>query len=84
MTYGLVTIDKEYSALFDSLSFTDSKEHEVGVKVSTHQEMTGDRDCYRLEEKLCVTWEGGEKGGEEVFSKSWSDVIPREDHNKWK
>ena len=54
----------------------------------TSQRMYGDSEVYTLEEDLSVTYlpyltgERSERG-EEIFKKSWTDVIPRQDHKTW-
>ena len=80
VTFGVATIDKEYTSVFDSLRFTDCEDNKVGVRVATHQVMKGDEEVYTLEEELRVSWE---ESGEVIFSRSWSDVIARQDHDRW-
>ena len=78
---ALATIDQERIVVFDSLRFVDAPEcTEIGVKISTHQVLSGDANHYGLEEELSVTWIDSE---ETIFNKTWSDVIPRLDHNTW-
>ena len=80
VTTALAKIHLEHCVVFDKLEFSDTCEKEVGVRIRTHQVWKGDADSYSLEEKLVVCWS---ECGEEVFSRSWKDVIPRQDHRSW-
>ena len=75
---AVAKIHREHIVEFNSLEFTDTSETDIGISIKTHQVMSGDADRYTLEEKLVVSWTDC---GEEVFSRKWKDVIPRQDHN---
>ena len=80
VTEAVAKIHQEHVVVFDSLEFSDTCEKEVGVRIRTHQVLSGDADCYSLEERLVVSWS---ECGEEIFARKWKDVIHRQDHHTW-